>query len=63
MVVAVALRRHNSGRGDEWCSEVVPSAYNAEANMHPEPLPQRHPPPTSLPAEMSRHSAAHEVVH
>eukprot|EP00965_Chrysotila_dentata_P143039 4726772-Pleurochrysis_carterae.AAC.1 len=31
--------------------------------MHPGPLPQKHPPPSPLPVEMSRHSAAHEVVH
>eukprot|EP00965_Chrysotila_dentata_P039736 1320368-Pleurochrysis_carterae.AAC.1 len=31
--------------------------------MHPGPLLQRHPPPIPLPAEMSRHSAAHGVVH
>eukprot|EP00965_Chrysotila_dentata_P061251 2029249-Pleurochrysis_carterae.AAC.1 len=63
IVVAVAIRRHNSGRGDEWCSELVPSAKNAAVDMHPRPLPQKHPPPILLPTGMSRRSIAHEVVH
>eukprot|EP00965_Chrysotila_dentata_P170556 5630323-Pleurochrysis_carterae.AAC.1 len=63
VVVAVALRRHNSGREDEWCSEAVYSALSAEVDMHPRPLPQKHPPPIPLPAGMSRRSIAHEVAH
>eukprot|EP00965_Chrysotila_dentata_P087444 2886891-Pleurochrysis_carterae.AAC.1 len=31
--------------------------------MHPRPLPQGYPPQIPPPVEMSRHSAAHEVVH
>eukprot|EP00965_Chrysotila_dentata_P105888 3497496-Pleurochrysis_carterae.AAC.1 len=31
--------------------------------MYPRPLPQKHPPPNLLLAEMIRRSAAHEVVH
>eukprot|EP00965_Chrysotila_dentata_P030033 999711-Pleurochrysis_carterae.AAC.1 len=62
-VVTVALRRHNSGREYEWCSEAVHSALNAETDMHPRPLPQKYPPTIRLPAGISRRLIAHEVVH